>query len=95
MVIALIYCQLHFNLFLVYDQIKVKLTKRAMGFFYTEKLGPGTNTKPKSKIEALGQSISQNLVYTSLHSIAATKLSTVATKLSIAATKLSIAATKP
>ena len=29
-----------------------------------EKLGPGTNTKHKSKGEALGQSISLNLVYT-------------------------------
>ena len=34
MVIALIYCQLHFNLFLVYDQIKVQLTTGATGFSF-------------------------------------------------------------
>ena len=32
--------------------------------FHVEKLGPGKNTKVKSKGEALGQSISLNLVYT-------------------------------
>ena len=49
-------------------------------YFFIEKLGPGTNTKQKSKGKALGESISLNLVYTTSACIIPTILSNTFSK---------------